>query len=133
MAKTYTFDERIVSDLYKDAYGHRPGQSFWEMWTTVTDRDRQEIWDNLLEALEREVERERAARAQAEHAFQCSINSLMHAGAQDFEMAIRWLHDANDTQGDDEYLEYMSGIGYGYIREARESMRVANALMIRAA
>lgn len=129
----YTFDENIVSDLYKDAYGHRPGQSFWEMWNTVSDHYRQEIWDNLLDALDCAVESEREARAKAEHAFQCTINSLMHAGAQDFEMAIRWLHDANDTQGDDEYLEYKLGIGYGYIREARESQRVANSLLGQAA
>jgi len=133
MAKIYTFDENIVSDLYKDAYGHRPGQSFWEMWKTVTDRDRQEIWDNLLEALDRAVEQERAARTRAEHDFQFTIASLMHAGAKDFEMAVRWLHDANDTQGDDEYLEYKLGIGYGYIREARESMQVANELLAQTA
>ncbi len=103
------------------------------MWNTVSDHYRQEIWDNLLEALDRAVESERVARARAEHDFQCTVNSLMHAGAQDFEMAICWLHDANDTQGDDEYLEYCLGIGYGYIREARESMRVANALLSQAA
>ena len=25
----YTFDENLVSDLHKDAYGFRPSQSFW--------------------------------------------------------------------------------------------------------
>jgi hypothetical protein len=129
----YTFDENIVSDLHKDAYGFRPGQSFWNYWTTCSDDEKQAEWDNLLDALDRAVESERADRARAEHDFQCTIASLMHAGAQDFEMAIRWLHDANDTQGDDEYLEYRLGIGYGYIREARESMRVANELLGQAA
>ena len=26
---TYTYDERIVSDLHKDAYGFRPGEGQW--------------------------------------------------------------------------------------------------------
>jgi len=133
MTKTYTFDSDIISDLHKDAYGFRPSADFWAWWNTSTDDVRQETWDSLLDTLDRAVAQERLAQAQAEHDFQCRVASLMHLGARDFETAIRWLHEAHNTLGDDDYLEYQLGVGYGYIRKARESAGVAEQLLGEAA
>jgi hypothetical protein len=36
MEKQYTYDERIVSDLYKEAYGSRPRADFWAKWDKGT-------------------------------------------------------------------------------------------------
>jgi len=129
MTTTYTFDADIVSDLYKDIYGLRPGAAFWQNWDTAQDSGRQAIWDDLLESLSRAVQQENAAQARAEHDFQCRVAGLMHLGARDFDTAIRWLHEAHDTRGDDDYLEYQLGLGYGYIQAARESANVAKELL----
>ncbi len=44
----YTYDELIVSDLHKDAYGYRPREWFWEQWDAYSDDDKKIVWDNLL-------------------------------------------------------------------------------------
>lgn len=121
MTKTYTFDNDLVSDLHKDAYGFRPSSSFWSAWAAFNADQKQAMWDSLINTAEAEAVRERQQRQEAEHRFQATIASLMHTGARDFDMALRWLHEAHDTQGDDDYLEYQLGVGYGYIRMAREA------------
>ncbi len=119
-ATAYTFDENIVSDLHKDAYGFRPSESFWEYWTASDDDRKQRIWDELLDALEREMEYQRQREAEAVYDFNVHLRNLLDAGASDFEMALRWMHEAHDTNGDDEYLEYHLGLPYGYIRWTQE-------------
>jgi hypothetical protein len=32
------------------------------------------------------------------------------------EMALRWIHEAEGSNGDDEYLCYLIGLPYGYFR-----------------
>ena len=123
MQATYTFDENIVSDLHKDAYGFRPSQSFWEYWDEANDARKQRIWDDLLDALDREMEYQRQREAEAIVDFNRRIEMLMSMGAKDYEMAIKWLHDAHDTNGDDEYLEYTLGLPFGHIRKAREATK----------
>lgn len=123
MQATYTFDENIVSDLHKDAYGFRPSQSFWEYWDEANDARKQRIWDDLLDALDREMEYQRQREAEAIVDFNRRIEMLMSMGAKDYEMAIKWLHDAHDTNGDDEYLEYTLGLPFNHIRKAREATK----------
>ena len=120
MQATYTFDENCVSDLHKDAFGFRPSQSFWEYWDEANDARKQRIWDDLLEALDREMEFQRQREAAAVEIFDEMLDRLYRAGAKDFAMAIKWAHDAHETNGDDEYLEYHLGLPYCHIRKARE-------------
>jgi hypothetical protein len=35
-------------------------------------------------------------------------------GAVDREMAMRWIHEAEGSQGDNEYLCFLNGLPYGY-------------------
>lgn len=115
----YTFCEDTVSDLHKDAYGFRPSESFWYVWRSNTDAEKQVVWDNLLEALEAEMKRYNAEQAKAIAAFDQRVAGLAALGAEDFEMALRWLHEAEDTQGDDDYLEYRLNLPYGHIARTR--------------
>ena len=62
-APVYTFDENIVSDLHKDAYGFRPAGSWWMMWEEASDLRRQEIWDNLVDDLNHSMDQEKQAQA----------------------------------------------------------------------
>jgi hypothetical protein len=120
----YTFDEDTVSDLHRDAYGFRPGGNFWSAWAAFNADQRQALWDSMMETAERTCELERESQRACEHDFQCRITSLQHLGARDFAMALRWLHDAHDTQGDDEYLEFRLGLSFGYLGKAREAAGV---------
>jgi len=48
---SYTYEENLVSDLHKDAYGIRPGQRFWDDWKSYSEDEKQECWDLLIKDL----------------------------------------------------------------------------------
>jgi hypothetical protein len=48
--------------------------------------------------------------------FEARVASIIELGARDRAMALRWIHEAEDTDGDDEYLCYRVGVPYGYIK-----------------
>lgn len=87
----YTFDERIVSDLHKDAFGYRPLQYFWAEWDAATDAAKQEIWDDLLDALQRAVEFERVQQEAAVADYHSEIANMMTLGAQNEYQARKWI------------------------------------------
>jgi hypothetical protein len=40
--------------------------------------------------------------------------SLLQSGAKTREMAMRWIHEAEGSNGDDEYLCFLLGLPYRY-------------------
>ena len=73
-----------------------------------------------LESLQREAdfqwEEKQIREGEAVAVFEKSIDSLIASGAGDRATAIRWMHEANDTNYDGEYLCYTLGLPYGYLR-----------------
>jgi len=122
MSNVYTFDDDTVSDLHKDAYGFRPKRNFWSAWAAFNGDQKQAVWDDLCDTAERAMEYQRAREARAVENFEQTVASLMATGARDAGMAMRWLHEAHDTNGDDGYLEYCLGLPYGYIARSREAV-----------
>ena len=112
----YTFDDNIVSDLHKDAYGFRPGEYFWSSWTGSSDAEKQVIWDNLIINLDREMEREREAQAAAivrfEERILDTMSVVVSANRGD---VVRYFADMEGCDDDLEHLEYLMGLPYGYI------------------
>lgn len=113
----YTFDEYIVSDLHKDAYGFRPDQSWWENWTSSTDDEKQKIWDVLIENLEASIAEENQMQAIAISNFEDRVQETIQLGAKDRETAIRWLLDASSANGDLEYFCYLNNLPYTYFKK----------------
>ena len=112
----YTFDEDIVSDLYKDAYGLRPREEFWFDWDLATADEKQQIWDSLIATAESEADRERQEQLAAEAAFEQHVERTVRLVAGSTrEDAIRYMHDSFNTNGSTEYLEYCLGVRYGYL------------------
>jgi hypothetical protein len=54
----------------------------------------------------------------AAHEFEMRIQSILACGAKDREMALRWIHEAEGSQGDDEFLCYLVGLPYHYFKVA---------------
>lgn len=119
MSTTYTFDEDTVSDLHKDAYGFRPKGNFWSAWAAFNGDQKQALWDSMCETFERNQELEAECRDAAAVYFDRMVATLRDAGASDFNMAMRWIHEAHDTNGDDEYLEFRLNLPFGYIAKSR--------------
>ena len=119
MSTTYTFDEDTVSDLHKDAYGFRPKGNFWSAWAAFNGDQKQALWDSMCKTLERNQELEAEIQSQAADQFDRTIVALIESGARNRSMALRWLHEAHDTNGDDEYLESLLTLPFRYIAKSR--------------
>jgi hypothetical protein len=102
-------------DMYKDAYGVRPRGIDTTQWT-------EEEFMSEFETLGKVIEREEIARkeseAQASIRFEAQIQSMISSGAKSREAALAWIHEAEGSNGDDEYLCFLLGLPYGYFRKA---------------
>jgi len=112
----YTPLEQTASiwwDMYKDAYNFRPRGVDTSDWTLETFR--KEI-DYLREVIERNAALRVIEEDVAIQRFEERIQQILAVGAKDRAMALRWIHEAEDTDGDDEYLCFRVGIPYGYFK-----------------
>ena len=101
-------------DMYKDAYGIRPRHMNLE---AMTEADFEAEFKILGEAIEREAAIRKESEFKAEVAFEMRVQSLLATGARDRGMALRWIHEAEGSNGDDEFLCYLVGLPYGYFRK----------------
>jgi hypothetical protein len=98
-------------DMYKDAYGFRPRGISTHLW----DEDKFNREFDFLQGEITKNEQERKQREfKAEVDFEMRVQILLGMGADDREMALRWIHEAEETGGDDEYLCYTLGLPYRY-------------------
>jgi hypothetical protein len=102
-------------DMYKDAYGTRPRGIDTSAWT-LADFDAE--FETLANAIQREEAQRKINEAEASTRFEAQLASLMASGARTREQAIAWVHDAEGSQGDDEYLCFLLGLRYGYFRKS---------------
>jgi len=105
----------IYWDMYKDAFGIRPRGIDTSAWT---EADFLAEFKELGEVIDREEKVRVQAQENAIFSFEKRISDLMFLGAKDRATAMRWIHEAEDTQGDDEYLCYTLGLPYQYFRKA---------------
>lgn len=117
METKYTFDENIVSDLYKEAYGIRPSDYFWFDWENASNDEKQEIWNQLCEVAHAEAEEYYQEQLATEKYLETTVipNIQSYLNGCSREDAIRHLHETYDTYGDTEYLEFNLGVRFGYL------------------
>ena len=98
-------------DMYKDAHGFRPRHVDTSGWTM-------EQFEAEFKELEQVIEREHILRLEREetasHEFEMRMLDLLRSGAKDRAMAMRWIHEAEGSNGDDEYLCFLLGLPYRY-------------------
>jgi len=101
-------------DMYKDAHGFRPRHVDTSTWTL-------EQFEEEFKSLEDIIDRENTLRKEREeaasHEFEMRVQDLLRSGAKNREMAMRWVHEAEGSNGDDEYLCFLIGLPYGYFKE----------------
>jgi hypothetical protein len=101
-------------DMHKDAYGVRPRCIDTSAWT-IEDFEAEFVI--LGQAIEAEDKARKEAEKTAMFSFEKRVDDLIYSGAKDRATAIRWIHEAEDTNGDDEYLCYTLGLPYQYFRK----------------
>jgi hypothetical protein len=102
-------------DMHKDAYGFRPRGVDTSSWTL---EQFQEEFVILGQAIDREETARKAAESKAVELFERRVAELISTGAKDSEMAMRWIHEAEETNGDNDYLAWILGLPYQYFRKA---------------
>jgi hypothetical protein len=106
-------------DMYKDAHGFRPRSTDTSTWTLEQFQSEMEHLQTVIHASERQRELDEAFNIKR---FEARIASIIELGARDRAMALRWIHEAEGSDGDDEYLCYCVGVPYGYIKTDGDSM-----------
>ena len=101
-------------DMYKDAYGVRPRGIDTTAWT---EADFEREFFQLSVTIAEEDRQRKESEEKAMHDFEMRILSLQQTGATDRNMALRWVHEAEGSNGDEEYLCYLVGLPYGYFRK----------------
>ena len=98
-------------DMYKDAYGVRPRGIDTSAWTEA-EFEREFV--QLSKTIDANYTEQLAQEEVAKHDFEMRVLSLLQTGAKTREMALRWIHEAEGSNGDDEYLCYLLGLPYRY-------------------
>ena len=101
-------------DMYKDAYGVRPRGIDTSTWS---EADFEDEFASLGSVIQREEADRKVAEATAMHDFEMRMQTLMMTGAKDRATAMRWIHEAEGSNGDDEYLCFLLGLPYMYFRK----------------
>jgi hypothetical protein len=100
-------------DMYKDAHGVRPRGTDPSDWSLARYRAAMLYLQEVITRndLQRRVDEDAAIQA-----FEERVAKVIELGATDRAMALRWIHEAEGSDGDDEYLCYRVGVPYGYIK-----------------
>jgi hypothetical protein len=98
-------------DMYKDAYGVRPRGIDTSSWT---EAEFEAEFVSLSKTIDANYKVQLEQEERAQHDFEMRMLSLLQTGAKDREMAMRWVHEAEGSDGDDEYLCYLLGLPYRY-------------------
>jgi len=104
---------RIWWDMYKDAHGIRPRGTDTSDWSLARYRAEMLYLQEVIERNERQRELDEAFNIKR---FEERVASIIQLGAKDRAMALRWIHEAEGSNGDDEYLCFCVGVPYGYIK-----------------
>ena len=114
--RNYTYDDGILSDLHKDAYGFRPSSDFFREWDLLNSDGKQDLWDSLVDAVGDSIREEKRHHEMAIFEFESWVQMTMKIVVDSTrEDCIRMMHDMHQTYGDVEYLEHCLGVPYGYL------------------
>ena len=102
-------------DMYKDAYNFRPRHIDTSTWT-LEQFERE--FAELGEIMKANDIAQGIEEAKATDAFERRVAELLSKGAKDSAMAMRWIHEAEETNGDNDYLAWTLGLPYQYFRKA---------------
>jgi hypothetical protein len=102
-------------DMYKDAYNFRPRHIDTSTWT-LADFERE--FAELGEIMKANEITQGIEEAKAVEKFERRVAEMITIGAKDYDMAMRWMHEAEGTQGDNDFLAWSLGLPYQYFRKA---------------
>lgn len=122
-------DRYLISDLHKAARGFRPSSYRMVYYNSLNDEAFDEAWNDLVEELDLEMEREHTGQQIAVRTFEKQIKVLISSGARNRETAVRWLIDSlglnvytsdmSYVEWDMSYVECELNLPYGYLNQEK--------------
>jgi hypothetical protein len=104
--------EQQYCELHKDVHGIKA------RWYRAESVEQAQADLDRLEAEGKEVwAREAAEQVAAAVRFEKRVAATIALGAGDRATALRWIHEAEQSDGDPEYLCYLCGLKYGYFKQ----------------
>jgi hypothetical protein len=100
--------------MYKDAYGVRPRGINTDSWT---EAEFEAEFVSLSKTIDANYKVQLEQEERSTIAFEMRVQELLTSGAKDYAMALRWIHEAEGSNGDEEYLCFLVGLPYGYFRK----------------
>jgi hypothetical protein len=97
------YDENILSDLHKDAYGFRPRELFFARWDAMSVEEKNDEWEHLLNALADANDAYLAATSKALKEFRENLRlRIKRTNASNWKVAMtQWM-----TEEGRNYEEY---------------------------
>lgn len=112
----WTYDDNVVSDLHKDAFGFRPSEYWWTEWNLSDEAGKQDIWDGLIEALNAAIKQEQEQEERAIIQFEARIMNVMtYLGAATEEEALAILMEQDQADSLD-HLCWINRLPYRYFQ-----------------
>ena len=99
-------------DSYKDVYGVK---ARWIYNSGATVAALKSMLASLARQYQEQAECERKHTERSEKAARELIRTFMTLGAKDVAMAIRWIHESQETYGDNRFLDFELCCSYGFI------------------
>lgn len=100
------------SDMYKDLHGFRPKHIDTSSWGE--ERFEKEF-GGVSTAISVQIAEEREVQSNNVVAFEDRVAKTIATGAGDRETALRWIHEAEGSNGDNDYLCFLMNIPYGHL------------------
>jgi hypothetical protein len=102
----------LYSDMYKEVHGFRP-RGFYG---NVSAEHLQSQIEWLAQESARQMAELEIIQTKNAADFEIRIGKTIAMGAGNRETALRWIHEAEGTNGDNDYLCYVLNLDYGYIK-----------------
>ena len=102
------------SDYFKEAHGFRPRHIDTSSWT-LEDFDREFAALSVIckaNDIQEEIDQKEASIE-----FEARVQIVINTGAKDRETAIQWIADADECNGDLEYLCFLNRLPYNYFKK----------------
>lgn len=112
----FCFDDNLISDLHKDAYGFRPRRAFMEKWNGMNRVHKQLLWDELCDILDENIEAEKVQAAEALANLRHNIYLRMNSLKCNWKLALRLLivKERCDPECDQDFEHALWKMDIGY-------------------
>lgn len=120
----YTFSNELVSDLHKDAFGHRPDADFWDMWNNgLSDEGRQAEWDYMVKVLKQELEEEKIREQYAVERFEEKLSILIDNHNLSEDAALRYMTTNEHFETSQDIEHWVWGLGILFTDRGRDVVK----------